>query len=118
MKALSKYRKDADLTRNGQEALRIATEVEQAKERGKSHRLMLIAREKALCASLQAEVDKLLDLGEFHSALAELDAAVGSNYPVSKALEMPPPTGFRATLGTPVGIVKRAAGFVGGLLPR
>jgi outer membrane protein TolC len=125
MKAFSKYQKDAELAKNGQEALRIATEVEQAKERGASHRLMMIAREKALCASLQAEVDKLLDLGEFHAALAELDAAVGSNYPVSKALEVPAKEGSVSVARAvnvaqaPLGAVKRAAGYLlGGILPR
>jgi len=118
MKAFSKYQKDADLAKNGQEALRIATEVEQAKERGASHRLMMIAREKTLCASLQAEVDKLLDLGEFHAALAELDAAVGSNYPVSKALEVPAKEGpisverAVSVAQAPLGAVKRATGYL------
>ena len=118
MKSLSKYRKDAELAENAKEALRIATDVEQAKQRSAGQQLMRIARERALCVWLQSEVDKLADLGEFHASLAELDAAVGSNYPVSKAQEIPPSPGLRSVLGAPVGMVKRAAGLVGGLLPR
>ncbi len=117
MKSLSKYRKDAELAENAKEALRIATDVEQAKQRGAGQQLMRIARERALCVWLQSEVDKLANLGEFHASLAELDAAVGSNYPVSKAIGIPPSSGPRGALGDPVGIVKRAAGLVGGFLP-
>ena len=63
-------------------------------------------------SGLSIPLNKLSD-----TALAELDAAVGSNYPISKALEVPAKVGCISAAQAPPGAVKRAARFMRGLLP-
>jgi outer membrane protein TolC len=116
MNAHEKYRKTEELLSQAREALRIATEVERAKESGSNRKLMLIAREKAACNVLQVEVERLLALGDLHGALAELDTAVGVNYPVSAAHPQPGMADRLGRLaGAPLSALKGAGGFVGAL---
>ena len=89
MKALEEFGKASDLLKQAQEALRVAKEVERAKERGAGKEVMRIARQKAVCAVQQAEIDRLMALGEVHAALADLDANVGTNFPVGSAHPCP-----------------------------
>lgn len=116
MNAHEKYRKSEELLGQANEALRIAKDVEQVKESGSSRKLMLITREKALCNKLAIEVERLMALGDLHGALADLDTAVGSNYPVSAAHPRP---GLAGNLGSvaaaPITAFRGAAGFFGGL---
>jgi outer membrane protein TolC len=85
IRAMEKFKKNTQLLSDAAEALRIAKDVEQARDAGATQKTMRIAQQRALCAHLQAEIDRLMALGEVHAAFAELAAAVGANYPVSVA---------------------------------
>ncbi len=85
IKAMDRLRKTSELERQAGESVRIAKDLEQAKQRGASPATMRIARQRVVCILLQAEIDRLMALGETHAALSELAAAVGTNYPVSVA---------------------------------
>ncbi|MEW6351526.1 MAG: TolC family protein [Thermodesulfobacteriota bacterium] len=91
MKAISETRKTEEICRQAREALRIAGEQERAQDRLAPRRIMRIEREKALSDLLQSEITHLRAIGEVHAALADLDAAVGTNYPVSQAFPHPTP---------------------------
>lgn len=122
MKALERYKKTAELEDAAREAMRIARDVEQAKDRGASQKVIRIARERAICNLLQSEIDRLMSLGDAHAALAEVDTAVGSNYPVNEFHVSPAHSVVTSPLARithrPVAALKRAVGFVGGILPR
>jgi outer membrane protein TolC len=117
LKSLEKFRKTSDILSQAHEALRIATDIEQVKDKRAGQKLMRISRQKSLCNSLQVEIDRLLALGECHSAFAELDTAVGTNYPVRLAqnagyMENTPPVNSGiSTVG------QRARNFLGRLRP-
>jgi len=117
LKAVEKARKTSELRTQAQEALRIASDVEEAKDRRAATRLMRIAREKALCGLLQTEIDRLMALGEVHASAADVDAAVGTNYPVNNVSMPHVPEGRPSSFAKPLGAIKRAASFVGGFLP-
>lgn len=114
MRALERYNKQCSLENQAKEALRISTEVERTKDKQAPQKIMRIAREKALCNLLQVEIDRIGAVGEVHAAMAELDAAVGTNYPVSTVLPVPRTAVFRPLLEKPVTAFRKAAGFLGG----
>jgi len=116
MKALEKHKKFGELEDASRETMRIAKDVEEAKDRKASQKVMRIARERAACNLLQAEIDRLMAVGDVHAALADVDTAVGTNYPVSQFQPRPGPRGKGPLL--PLAALKSAVGFVGGLLPR
>ncbi len=116
IRAIERHKKNSDLKNQASEAYRIALEQQRVKEKGAKRELLLIATEKAMCALLQAEIDELLSLGDVHAALAELDAAVGTNYPVSAAEIKSASSGF-ASFPRPLSAIKRAAQFLGGIAP-
>ncbi|MDQ7782090.1 MAG: hypothetical protein RDU20_04375 [Desulfomonilaceae bacterium] len=85
--AYDRLKKAAELEVQARESYRIA----QALDKGRSlvdsvsrHLGHVDARLK-LCDLLEARIDKLLAAGELHAALADLHAAVGTNFPVSTA---------------------------------
>jgi outer membrane protein TolC len=100
-KAFEEAKKTDELRNQAGEALRVASEQEKANERQAPRRIMRIDREKAVCDLLQAEASQIKAAGDVHAALAEVDAAVGSNYPVSKAFPQP--------VRSPVPVVKAGA---------
>jgi outer membrane protein TolC len=85
IRALERFKKTSELERQAGESVRIAKDLEQAKQRGSTQQTMRIARQRVVCVLLQAEIDRLMALGEVHAAFAELSAAVGTNYPVTVA---------------------------------
>jgi outer membrane protein TolC len=91
MRALDKLRKTSEQLDQAREGMRVAREIEEAKQQGAppSEKAIRIARQKALCGVIQVEIDRINALGEVHAAFADLEAAVGTNYPVSAA---DPPT--------------------------
>jgi len=117
MRALEKFRKNSELQTQAKEALRVAREVEEAKDKRASTRVMRIAREKALCNLLQTEIDRLMALGEVHATAADVDAAVGANYPVSNVHLPHVPLGHPPAPPRPLGVIKQSAGLVGSFLP-
>jgi outer membrane protein TolC len=126
MKALDKHKKTVELEEAAREAMRIARDVEQAKDKKAAQKVIRIARERAICNLLQAEIDRLMALGDAHAALADVDTAVGTNYPVNGMPAGPAVSGVgpsplvplaRATQ-RPIAALKNAVGFVGGLLHR
>ncbi len=123
MKALERYKKTRELEDAARETTRIAREVEQAKDRRTSQKIIQIARERAICNLFQSEIDRLMALGDAHAALSDVDTAVGTNYPVSE-FHVRQPHSVVGTLplasiaNRPVAAFKRAVGFVGGLLHR
>jgi outer membrane protein TolC len=119
LKTFEKYKKFNDLESQGREALRIARSVEEVKDRRAPQQLVLINREKALCNLLQSENDRILAAGEAHASMADLDASVGTNYPVGQA-QVPPivtaaPSG---PLRRPAALFQRALGAIGGVFRR
>jgi multidrug efflux system outer membrane protein len=116
IRAIERHKKNAELKNQAAEAYRIALEQQRAKQKGADRQLLLIAAEKSMCTSLQAEIDELLALGDVHAALAELDAAVGNNYPVSAAEMKAVSTGF-GPFSRPMSAVKKAAEFLRGMAP-
>jgi outer membrane protein TolC len=117
LKALEKFRKTSELKTQAKEALRVASEVEEAKDKRASARVMRIATEKALCNLLQTEIDALMTLGEVHAAAADVDAAVGTNYPINNVNVPHGPLGMQSDGAGSRGLIGRAASFVGGFLP-
>ncbi|MBI4963398.1 MAG: TolC family protein [Desulfomonile tiedjei] len=117
MRALERFRKNSELRTQAKEALRVAREVEEAKDKRALPRVMRIATEKASCNLLQMEIDQLVALGEVHAAAADVEAAVGTNYPVTNVNMPHVPLGHPPAVARPVGVIKRAASFVGGFLP-
>jgi len=117
IKALERFKKMSDLRDQAKEAMRIAQSVEEVKEQRSHQKLMLIAREKVLANFLQAETDQLLALGEVQAAMAELDTAVGTNYPVSEAFAPPRSAAYTSVFQRPFKAVREAAALVGGFLP-
>jgi outer membrane protein TolC len=102
VRAVIQAKKFNELMSNAAENLKTARERESITERGAPRRIVQITRQIAMCDLLQAEVDHLMAVGEIHAALSNLQAAVGTNYPVAEA--HPPETGpdpFTAVL-TPV----------------
>jgi hypothetical protein len=104
LRNVEKFRRNSELADHAGEALRIAKDTEEAKERGAPQRVMRIARQKALCNLLQAEVDRILALGEAQASFGELAAATGTNYPVATAHPTPGPdplqrAAMQSTLG-------------------
>jgi outer membrane protein TolC len=122
IKAFEKHKKTGELEDAAREIQRIARDVEQAKDRRATEKVIRIARERAMCNLLQAEIDRLMALGDAHAALAEVDTAVGTNYPVSEFHPPASPSPVEgllcgATAQRPVQALKRAVGFFGGFLP-
>lgn len=101
MRALDKLRKTTEQLDQAHEALRVAREVEEAKQKGAppSEQSIRIARQKALCGVIQAEIDRIMALGEVHAAFADLDAAVGTNYPIGAANVRPVRGGLLGRIG-------------------
>jgi hypothetical protein len=116
VRAIERHKKNLELKKQASEAYRIALEQQRAKQKGADRQLLLIAAERAMCVLLQAEVDELLALGDVHAALAELDTAVGSNYPVSMAEAQRSSAGFGA-FPRPMAAIKKAAEFLRGMAP-
>jgi outer membrane protein TolC len=117
MRALEKFKKNSELQSQAKEALRVASEVEDVKDKRAATKIMRITREKALSNSLQTDIDRLTALGEVQAASAEVDAAVGINYPVNNAI-VPMGLGHGAAVIQPLrGALKRATSLVGGFLP-
>jgi len=85
VRALEEAKKFDELKNKANESLRIAKDREEVTERGAPKRIVQIARQRAMCDMFQAEVDHLLAVGEVHAAMASLQAAVGTNYPVATA---------------------------------
>jgi outer membrane protein TolC len=123
MKALQRYKKSCELEDAARETGRIAREVEQAKDRRSSLKVIRIARERAICNLLQAEIDRLMALGDAHAALADVDAAVGINYPANQFQGVPSgsvaaASPFARIAQRPVEALRSAAKSVGGLFCR
>jgi outer membrane protein TolC len=111
IKAVEKFKKQSQLLADARETLRVVQDVEQARDRGATQKTMRIARQRALCAVLQGEIDRLMALGEVHAAFAELAVAVGSNYPVMVAHPSPEPDPVtRAAVRSFNGLRQAAAG--------
>ncbi len=117
VRAVDRVKKTTDLRNQAAEALRIAKEQERARDRGAPSSVMRIARQRALCIVLQSEADRLLALGEVHAALADLNAAVGTNYSVAEAHPPATPTTLAGTVMRPVsalhGVMHRMRGLFG-----
>lgn len=110
-KAVEKFKKQTQLLGDARETLRIAEDVEQARDQGATQKTMRIARQRALCAVLQAEVDRFMALGEVHATFAEQATAVGSNYPVTVAHPLPVPDPVtQVALGSLHGLRRAAMG--------
>jgi len=113
MKAFERLRKTDELEAGAREALRIAREVETVKDKSAPEKVIRIAREKALCVLLQAEIDRILALGDVHAAVADLDGTVGTNYPITQGQPVPTGPYLKAVAKQPFGLLRRAARFVG-----
>jgi outer membrane protein TolC len=85
MSSVEKYKTFKATEEEARERLRIAGVTEEAKEKWATERIQRIAKQKALCDVLQAEIDRLKATGEAHASLAAVDTAVGTNYPVGPA---------------------------------
>ena len=85
VRAREEAKKFAEIREKARDNLRVAREREDVTERGSSRRVVHIARQRAMCDLLQAEVDLTLAAGEVHAAMANLQAAVGTNYSVGSA---------------------------------
>jgi outer membrane protein TolC len=119
MKAIERFHKQVEVERLSAEGYRVARDIEEVKERGAPHRVMLINREKALCALLQAKVDVFSALGEAHAALADVEAAVGTNHPIPQDVRQCSGTGsLSALFHAPVAALKRAGHGVRGVVPK
>lgn len=119
IKALETYKKTVAILNEAGKELRLAKDIEEVKDAGARRKVMRIQRQQALCRRLEAETDRFLALGEARAALAELDTAVGSNYPV-KAAECPVGTkrGIAPELKKIPGTIVRSTGnLVRGILP-
>jgi outer membrane protein TolC len=86
VRAMEKFSKTSTVLFQAKEALRISTATEEVREKKAAAQVIRIARQKDQCNLLQAEIDRLMAVGECHSAISELDTAVGTNYPVSMSL--------------------------------
>ena len=119
MKTIERFHKQVEVERLAAEGYRVARDIEEVKERGAPHRVMLINREKALCALLQAKVDVFSALGEAHAALADVEAAVGTNHPIPQDVRQCSGTGsLSALFHAPVAALKRAGHGVRGVVPK
>ncbi len=114
MKALQESKKTEEIRDQAREALRVAGVQESAEDRLAPRRIMRIQKEKALSDLLQAEITHLKALGDVHAALADLDAAVGANFPVNQAFPRPKPSpvllakhGVKTTVDSAFGLVRR-----------
>jgi outer membrane protein TolC len=85
VRAIERFKKMSELQRQAGESLRIADDLEQARQRGGTQKTVRIAKQRVQCAVLQTEVDRLLALGDVHASFAEQAAAVGTNYSVAVA---------------------------------
>ncbi len=109
--AMDDYRKYAALRDEAAEELRIAKDIEDVKQESASgQRRMLIKQQEARCQLLESEIYRLEALGDLHGALAEQDAAIGTNHPVGSA---GPPAGriFRSLPSARPGLLNRAGRF-------
>lgn len=85
IRAREEAKKFAEIKDKAGDNLRVARDREDVTDRGAPQRVMRIARQRAMCDLLQAEVDHTLAAGEVHAAMANLQAAVGTNYSVTTA---------------------------------
>ncbi len=115
--AFEEFKKASKLRDQAWEKHRIAKDVEDTVEQKAPEHMIRIVREKALCEYLQAELDRLYALGEVHAALATLDVAVGSAYPVSQAHPVPGPNPAAKLAMKPIVALKKAGHFLGKLIP-
>ncbi len=111
-KAYQEEKKTWELLTQAQEMLRVAEVQEKANERLAPRRIMRIDREKALCDVLQADITHFKTAGEVHAAVADLDASVGSNFPVSQAFPRPRPGPLPMVTHATVTVIDKAVGLV------
>jgi len=118
IKATAELKNASELAEQAAEKLRVARDVEEAKERGAPRRKIRISRQKALCGVLEAQVDRFVALGELHAELADLDAAVGANHSIAAA-EVPSRRSSISPLPTrrPLSILSSAARLAESLMP-
>jgi outer membrane protein TolC len=115
MQALEEFRKTSRLKDQAAEGLRIARSQEEAKQRGAERQVIRIARQKALCEYLKSDIDRLASLGEVHAALAAVETAVGTNYPVAAVAPVPTRSYIPRIPLKPSRILSGAAGLIGSL---
>lgn len=115
--ALDEFKEMTELKTQAQEKLKLAYDTEQVTDRRAPQRIMRLNRQRALCDLLQTEIDRIRSVGEVHAALANLEAAVGSNYPVSVA--HPPSPSHRHSMPptSPFALIRTTLGFAENLLP-
>lgn len=87
--AIEEYKKFERLLSGEREKLRVARDVEDVKEREAQRKIIRIDRQAIRADMLEDDINRIMSAAEVHAALAELDATVGSNYPISAA--DPPP---------------------------